>query len=62
MLTLLMYNICTWGKKCFRCPAKDDIVTYELEDIITVIEPPVPTIQHHFGVNGSQPAGLQQKL
>ena len=49
------------GKNCFRWPAKDDILTYGLEDIIAVIDPPVPINQCHFGINENQFADLQQK-
>ena len=49
------------GKNCFRWPAKDDILTYGLEDIIAVIDPPVPINQCHFRINENQFADLQQK-
>ena len=50
------------GKNCFRWPAKDGILTYELEDIMAVIDLPVQIHQHHFGINESQFAGLPQYM
>ena len=39
------------AKNCVRWAAKYHILTYGLQDIIAVIDPPVPTNQRHFGIN-----------
>ena len=48
-------------KSCFRWPAKDDILTHGLEDIIAVIDSPLPINQCHFGITENEFADLQQK-
>ena len=45
-------------KNSSRWPAKDDILTYELEDIIALVEPPVLLNQHYFEMNECQFADL----
>ena len=47
------------GKNPFRFPAKDDILNYEIEDIIAVNRP--TRSQQYFETNETQFAGLQQK-
>ena len=47
------------GKNPFRFPAKDDILNYEIEDIIAVNRPTCS--QQYFETNETQFAGLQQK-
>lgn len=46
-------------KNYFRWPVKDDILNYELKDIV-VIGLTFKINQHHFGINKSQFPGLQQ--
>ena len=46
-------------KNYFRWPVKDDILNYELKDIV-VIGLTFKIYQHHFGINKSQFPGLQQ--
>ena len=47
------------GKNPFRFLAKDDILNYEIEDIIAVNRP--TRSQQYFETNETQFAGLQQK-
>ena len=46
-------------KNYFRWPVKDDILNYELKDIV-VIGLTFKIYHHHFGINKSQFPGLQQ--